>query len=261
MKSHFLRFCSFLILSLGVLSLAAQDSIRLGGVVYEKTSNEPLPGVALFLKNTAIGTLTNKDGLYQLPCKTGDSVVVSYVGYKKIEWKADAPQKDFYLEEDLDARPSGVMTYIYGHNFSVFPSISFRNSDVGMGVSYTHSLYSYLGLNATYVNSDLSDNGLFFTELQALVPVIPFRIPTSDLNLIPSFGGGYYWNMSDKLKMKKGGMVMSTDLMFYKKNFFKGNRSFGIALSGGYNWFVSDHDADYFYIGIRLFPFTKVKKY
>jgi iron complex outermembrane receptor protein len=67
----------FLLLPFSVL---AQSS--LSGVVIDKKSNQPLPGVNVNVQGTTSGTTTDFDGKFQLGgLKSGDKVVFSFVGY------------------------------------------------------------------------------------------------------------------------------------------------------------------------------------
>ena len=57
-KIHFLLF---LFLCMASIPLAAQD-IEVKGVVTEATTNEPLPGVTVRVKDKDTGTITDADG-------------------------------------------------------------------------------------------------------------------------------------------------------------------------------------------------------
>ncbi|PHS10077.1 MAG: hypothetical protein COA88_03370 [Kordia sp.] len=55
------------------------DSISVTGTILNET-NMPLPGATVLIKGTTNGTSTDFDGIFSLDCKTGDILVVSYVG-------------------------------------------------------------------------------------------------------------------------------------------------------------------------------------
>lgn len=62
----------------------AQQTLK--GVVKEKTTGEGLPGVTVVVKGTNNGTSTNFDGNFELKnVKTGDIIVVTYLGFKEQE--------------------------------------------------------------------------------------------------------------------------------------------------------------------------------
>ena len=54
------------------------------GVVSDNSGN-PLPGVTVIIKDTSNGTTTDFDGKFNLTATTGDSIVLSYVGFKTKE--------------------------------------------------------------------------------------------------------------------------------------------------------------------------------
>ena len=61
-------------------SILAQDTV--GGIVLDKTSGQPIPGVNVNVQGSANGVSTDFDGKYQLSnVKRGDKIVFSYIGY------------------------------------------------------------------------------------------------------------------------------------------------------------------------------------
>jgi hypothetical protein len=58
-----------------------QDEVLIKGTVTEGTTNEPLPGVAVLVKGTSIGTITDVNGRYSIKVSPGQSLQFSYVGY------------------------------------------------------------------------------------------------------------------------------------------------------------------------------------
>ncbi|KAA6438229.1 TonB-dependent receptor [Dyadobacter flavalbus] len=63
----------------------AQQQITISGFVREKGSLELLPGVNVYIRNSAIGTVTNTYGFYSVTVPKSDSIFVTYsfVGYEK----------------------------------------------------------------------------------------------------------------------------------------------------------------------------------
>jgi hypothetical protein len=70
----------------------AQQQITISGFVREKGSRELLPGVNVYIENTAFGTSTNNYGFYSLTIPRADSVSLSYsfVGYEKRQFRIGA---------------------------------------------------------------------------------------------------------------------------------------------------------------------------
>ncbi|QRR00329.1 TonB-dependent receptor [Dyadobacter sandarakinus] len=75
----------------------AQQSITISGFVRERGSRELLPGVNVYIPNSAYGVATNHYGFYSLSIPAKDSVMVSYsfVGYetRHLRLKADVSRQ------------------------------------------------------------------------------------------------------------------------------------------------------------------------
>ena len=70
-----------LVISLSAFAQGGQTGVTLSGVVTD-SDNEPLPGVAVFVPNTSIASMTDLDGKYSLSLKPGTAYEVqfSYLG-------------------------------------------------------------------------------------------------------------------------------------------------------------------------------------
>ena len=79
-----IHFLLFLFLCMASIPLAAQD-IEVKGVVTEATTNEPLPGVTVRVKDKDTGTITDADGKYSIKAGKGNTLVFSTIGMKQIE--------------------------------------------------------------------------------------------------------------------------------------------------------------------------------
>src|SRR5688572_25925555 len=68
--------------------------IQLSGVILGEDSVSGLPGVHIYVPKAGRGTTSNAVGFFSMPVLTGDSIVVSYVGYEHQYYKvpADAPE-------------------------------------------------------------------------------------------------------------------------------------------------------------------------
>ncbi len=78
------HFHSFLILIFISISSFAQN-YTISGKVFDAESKEPLPFVPVLIKGTTVGATTDFDGNYSITTsKLGDSIVSSYVSYKKL---------------------------------------------------------------------------------------------------------------------------------------------------------------------------------
>lgn len=90
MKSNYLL--TFFML-FGFLGFA--QNLEIGGVVKESASGAPIPGANVQLKNTNRGTTTDLDGKFSLKeIPAGAIVVVSYLGYRDVEYKVTESKND-----------------------------------------------------------------------------------------------------------------------------------------------------------------------
>ena len=85
-KHRFLMW--FALLFIGVVSGYAQQLAITGRVLDSK--KEPLIGVTILLKGSANGTVTDIDGNFSIKALKGETLVVSYIGYKTQEVQAVA---------------------------------------------------------------------------------------------------------------------------------------------------------------------------
>ncbi|SOE22645.1 CarboxypepD_reg-like domain-containing protein [Spirosomataceae bacterium TFI 002] len=80
-----------LLLFIGICSLGAYDSyaqgqekyITFSGFVIDGKSDEPLPGAYIINERAGRGTLSNSKGYFLIDVFPGDSLVFSYLGFKK----------------------------------------------------------------------------------------------------------------------------------------------------------------------------------
>lgn len=85
MLKRLLLFLSFCFVSIGV---AFGQNITVKGTVLDE-NNAPVMGATVRLKNDATkGAITDVDGRFTLQAKTGELILITYVGYKDQEVKA-----------------------------------------------------------------------------------------------------------------------------------------------------------------------------
>jgi hypothetical protein len=78
------HFYYFLLLILVSMTFYAQ-TYTISGKVFDSESKEPLPFVPVLIKGTTVGGTTDFDGNYSITTsKLGDSIVATYVSYKKL---------------------------------------------------------------------------------------------------------------------------------------------------------------------------------
>jgi iron complex outermembrane receptor protein len=103
----------FLVLLLP-FSVLAQNT--LSGVVLDKVSGQPIPGVNVNVQGANNGVSTDFDGKFQLAnVKKGDKIVFSYIGYKKTVVAYEAQKSlNVSLEEDASELKEVVVQVGYG---------------------------------------------------------------------------------------------------------------------------------------------------
>ena len=79
-----------------------QDGTLVSGVITDASTEEPLPGVAVIIKGTTAGTITDENGRYTLNVPEGNTIQFSYVGYLSEEIKVtNQTEVSIGLAQDL----------------------------------------------------------------------------------------------------------------------------------------------------------------
>lgn len=88
------------LLACGCYTAVAQ---KIEGYVYDKATEEPIPGVMVYFDGSSVGTVTTDDGHFDLETasKMNSSLVISYMGYSTVHIADPYQNKLFkiYLEE------------------------------------------------------------------------------------------------------------------------------------------------------------------
>src|SRR5690606_11272919 len=85
------------------------QTITVTGVVTD-ASNVPMPGVNILVKGTTKGATTNFDGDYTIIASSGDVLIFSYVGFKKVERTVSEAVINVTLQEDASSLDEVVVT-------------------------------------------------------------------------------------------------------------------------------------------------------
>ncbi|MDR0714424.1 MAG: TonB-dependent receptor [Bacteroidales bacterium] len=94
-----------LLLTLACFTLSAQQkqTFVMEGVVYDETG-ATVPGATVYLKNkVGIGTSTDINGKFSIKAVLHDIIVVSFVGYEKVEFMVTEEKKDLEIRFTEDA--------------------------------------------------------------------------------------------------------------------------------------------------------------
>lgn len=142
--------CSLQVAYSGDKIILQDDQRVVTGVVTDATSEEVLPGVAIMVKGTTTGTITDPDGKYSITVSDDDILVFNYIGY---------------LEEEV---PVGTQTEI---NMSLSPDIIGLDEVVVIGYGVQKKKL-VTGATTQVKNEDLTQTKVSRLEasLQGLTP-------------------------------------------------------------------------------------------
>ncbi|MDR1517575.1 MAG: TonB-dependent receptor [Dysgonamonadaceae bacterium] len=112
MKKKVFLLCMVCLFSLG-MGIATAQTARVSGTVVDE-ENEPVAGASVLVKGTSLGSVTDIDGYFTIlnVPGTAKTVVVSYVGYAKVE-AAIKPNMRVVLKADSELLDE-VMVVAYG---------------------------------------------------------------------------------------------------------------------------------------------------
>jgi iron complex outermembrane receptor protein len=84
----------------------------LSGQVLDEKKKQPIPGVSLFIKGTTHGVITDTEGhfYFQTGQKFPYSLVVSFIGYQKLEYIAEGTPVEIFLKEEAKELDEIVVT-------------------------------------------------------------------------------------------------------------------------------------------------------
>jgi TonB-linked SusC/RagA family outer membrane protein len=111
MKKKLFRSLLFLLLISSTSMLYAQ-STTLKGTVSDVSG--PIPGVNILIKGTAIGAVTDFDGVFEISLSSGDVLVISYIGYQTQEIEYTGQETIDVVLKDDTALLNEVIVIGYG---------------------------------------------------------------------------------------------------------------------------------------------------
>lgn len=102
MKFNLLKCAVALLLACSSIGAVAQTN-TVSGVVTDAKSNEPVAGVAVMVKGTTTGTMTEANGSYVIKAKPGDVLLFQFFGYKNVEATVDGRSNTINVAIEEDA--------------------------------------------------------------------------------------------------------------------------------------------------------------
>ena len=101
-----------IVLSLALLQTASAQSVNISGVITEKSTGLPIPGVSVAIKGAASGTQSNTEGKFALAAKAGDILRITFIGYstREVTVNSDQTTLNIALEETQNSLNEVVVT-------------------------------------------------------------------------------------------------------------------------------------------------------
>ncbi|MET1055838.1 MAG: SusC/RagA family TonB-linked outer membrane protein [Pedobacter sp.] len=101
-----------IVLSFFTIQIAAAQSVKISGVITEKVSGQPVPGVSISVKGGSSGTQTNGDGKFSINANENDILRIFSIGYTEQEIKVSSANTtlNITLEEAQNALSEVVVT-------------------------------------------------------------------------------------------------------------------------------------------------------
>lgn len=101
-----------IVLSFALLQTATAQSVKISGLITEKSSGLALPGVSISIKGSSSGTQTGTDGKFSLEAKPGDILRIAFIGYntQEITVANNASVLNVALEETQNSLNEVVVT-------------------------------------------------------------------------------------------------------------------------------------------------------
>ena len=101
-----------IVLSFALLQTANAQSVNISGVITEKSTGLPIPGVSVAIKGAASGTQSNTEGKFALAAKAGDILRITFIGYstREVTVNSDQTTLNIALEETQNSLNEVVVT-------------------------------------------------------------------------------------------------------------------------------------------------------
>ena len=186
-----------LLIMLGLMvsfSVFAQQALK--GTIRSKADKQPLPGVSVAIKGTLTGGISDLDGNFSINVKSGDILVVSFIGYKTREIPVGSQTRmDILLEEDV-ALLDEVVVIGYGiqKKSDITGSVSSVKSENIQNAAFTRTDEALQGQIAgvQVVNNDASPNSSISIRIRGVNSI---NAASDPLVIIDGMQGGSMSNV------------------------------------------------------------------
>lgn len=97
MLSFYPTFAAFANQENSTTTNVINQKIQISGIVRDE-NGDPVPGASIQIRNSQSGTITDMDGRFSLYAETGQSVIVSFIGYNDFTFQVDGKRTTFNIE-------------------------------------------------------------------------------------------------------------------------------------------------------------------
>ncbi|MDP4185003.1 MAG: SusC/RagA family TonB-linked outer membrane protein [Bacteroidota bacterium] len=101
---RFMCLLAVLLISLIFDGNVQAQTVTVKGTVKSSSTGETLPGVNVAVKGGALGTVTNADGEFSISAPSKSTLVFSYLGFKKYEFRVVSGLKSVVIKLEEDAK-------------------------------------------------------------------------------------------------------------------------------------------------------------
>ncbi|MDR0230861.1 MAG: von Willebrand factor type A domain-containing protein [Dysgonamonadaceae bacterium] len=147
MKTTILKaICVIAILFTSMMMYAQSNLLTVTGKVIDADDKDPLVGVAVQIKGTNTGTVTDYDGIFSIQVEKGKTLVFSYIGYIKQEVKVSKESINVSLKPDNKTLDEVV---VVGYGVQKLSVADYELSKRPAGVNSNSSAGYYISTPAT----------------------------------------------------------------------------------------------------------------
>jgi len=104
----------FMLAVTSFLYVTAFSQIKVTGSVLDSRNRSPLQGVSINIKGTQQGTVTDREGRFSLNASTGQTLLLSYIGFREKEFVINATGNIVILLDSVGDNLSDVIVIGYG---------------------------------------------------------------------------------------------------------------------------------------------------
>lgn len=241
--------------------------ITVKGTLYDAYDKETIIAASLTTKRSNYTTQSDVDGKYSLTVQIGDTIVVSYFGYKKQQWKAVEAQKDFFMDVDCASITWDGYTIFRKHGLSVSTLYATKNASWGTAIKYQHyfepfscddygnsitrRLGAFFAPSISYIRPNLQNNDSQLLAIGLIDKGRTFIIKPIRSSLAVYGTAGYYFDFDKNMKHRSNNFKFDINLNVWKLK-LKLNQLYNLTFSTGYSFFINSTKYNNVFLSVSL---------